>query len=602
MEEEVSCCLRLLTLNARSAAPGGALDTGMETALAESLGRLHKFCSSDNSSSTDHLERVLLPGLSQTFLRTAIVTPPTQTGKTLLFAVLRFYLQFGAELFHEGEAMLHAFFRLFLIKQFGDLATATASLAFLVEEKERLVEWHPVVLPQYFPLMLKLAVCHCPWLDRDMEELLPVMVAPASFLPLFPTLLDLPILAMALEDFEMMVGALPGALPSSVPKPPAPEDVFALMDSFHTGGGAPALRGESSEEVEEMEEGRGELRALFKDLMKDENAPLAMESHWTSPRLSSDLTKQLSSSKYSERIQAVASLALNLLQVYVAVAIRDVDNDDENEGGLLHMLLLKMFHRIDKIFPDTAFTEKVQEVCIQAMLEIFQRSPELLVKLKKPIVSYITKPFEGSFVQANMAQHLCWVVGEYSSRLRAHRGDVREIYEGIELLVYENIATCVSDARGLPTTPDATRSAAALGGKYGRARLLSLAITAIAKIGQGHPDLAARTEVCLAKVLRSASFLAPPVVERAADFLGLIRQPLSCTFAADVMMGAPPIHRLPPGSGREEGDRADTEKHFDLPSSSLPLYLLKGHQGLPFFDFSLDDVVLPPPVEPLVAV
>jgi AP-5 complex subunit zeta-1 len=128
-------------------------------------------------------------------------------------------------------------------------------------------------------------------------------------------------------------------------------------------------------------------------------------------------------------------------------------------------------------------------------------------------------------MQTELALHLCWAIGEHGAGGINHKDVAREIFENLELLLYENLATrlvflvhhlfllasmvllstdlihlLLLSRLGLSQEPGFD-SMGATSRKSSHARLLCFVVTAIAKLATCHNELLPRARVSLAKVL-----------------------------------------------------------------------------------------------------
>lgn len=568
MEGEVQQWLRLLSQGGRAGPTASATpsDASADAATADTVGKLLRVCESGRGQSLDVLSRAL-PALARIFQRAISLPQPTPSSTLLLLAVLRFYLHFGDEVLHDADKSLHTLFRSCLGRQYADPTVATAVLNFAVEEKAKLLAGHPQLLPQYFPLILKMLLCCGPKVGSQVEEILPAMVAPTSLLPLFPSLLDLPVLALALDDLEGTAGTLPGAAPSGALKRPAPEDLFALMDAAYTGSATSGSNEAAEEDQDQLSSGREALRGLFKEQLRDENDGLA-EGVWATPGLAVALAAA-TGSQASARVSHALQAAPRLLHLYFAVALRDVS--DEELGALLPVL----FERMEHLFPQQpAFSSAVRRLCMQFVLLALERSPHLIATLQKPIVNVIGQPSPSS-VKAELALQLCWAVGEHGGGGFSHVGAARQLYECLELVLYESLAASAAAAREEDSARDALGSMegpprqSARGG-HARARLLCVVVAAVAKLATWHRTLNPRARICIAKVARSQHVVDKSVWQRACVHLALLRDPAICA----AVLG-------PTGPGHGESASSTPRP--------LSFYLLADQPGLPLHDFSLAD-------------
>ncbi|GBG92842.1 hypothetical protein CBR_g57499 [Chara braunii] len=235
----------------------------------------------------------------------------------------------------------------------------------------------------FFPLLFKVLAWGGSELDSAFEELLPRLLVPSSFIPLFHAILDLPALVLALEDFERGSGYRPGMAPAGTVKSPAPEALLALMDVAYTGS-ISADDGSGAGNVTAA--GSLEARsAFFTELLRDENEGL-VEQHWSHPGMAIGLKAAASHSK-SGRLKHACDVAPSLLMIYFQTAIQHVSQ------ALLCALLPMIFARIVTLFPDESFRSKVHHLCIDTVLTVFGRMPELICVLRKPIINAIGQPY-----------------------------------------------------------------------------------------------------------------------------------------------------------------------------------------------------------------
>lgn len=557
-ERNWSMWLRLLSHSVRDTAGSASAD---DTTVLRAVKNLHQLCSKGEQNG-DLVGRVY-PHLTKIFSRCSASssTQKTSTG-LLLLAILQFFLDFGEPMLHDSDPSLHTFFRSCLSRQYADATVASATLEFLNQNKTKLMVAHPSLLPQYFPLLLKAVAWGSSTLDKAFTDLLPALMGVSSFLPLFPALLDLPTLVLALENLQASSGAAPGTTSGSK-KSPAPEALLALMDEAYTG----SIIADSQADAGNGGRGsaRDETEALFADLLKDENEGLA-ERHWSFPGMAAALQALMGSSP-SERLQHALILTPSLLRVYFSIALRDVND------SLLAALLPIVFLRVDAMLPDPKFTSQAQKLLLEFVLAAFQKSPHLVAVLKKPIMDRIGQP-HNTTAKTELALQLCWAVGEHGGGGVSYKDAARELFETLELLLYENLAS--SRMKGNAKRKDEDFMGAAVS----QSRLLCSVVTAIAKLATCHRELSPRARVCLSKVARSQQVLDRSVWRRAHDFLGLMHEPAMCSS----ILGPPTGYPNRPGSVQwsEGGTKA---------VASIPFYILGEKEGPPFHDFTLSDII-----------
>ncbi|XP_057461103.1 uncharacterized protein LOC130751515 [Actinidia eriantha] len=81
-------------------------------------------------------------------------------------AILQFFLDFGELVLHDADPSLRIFFLSCLSREFADPVVPETTLEFPNLNKRKLVTSYPTLLPQLFPLMLKLIA----WNGEKLEK------------------------------------------------------------------------------------------------------------------------------------------------------------------------------------------------------------------------------------------------------------------------------------------------------------------------------------------------------------------------------------------------------------------------------------------------
>lgn len=547
--------LRTLSVNARDAS-----DPASDTSLLHSVKKLCEMCKAEKS---EELVARVYPQISKLFQRSVTSFPHSRAPiAPLLLAILQFFLDFGEVVLHDADPSLRTFFRSCLSCEFADPIVAEATLNFLYTNKTKVLSSFPTLLPQFFPLLLKLIAWNGEKLEKLFLKVFPGIVSPSSFLPLFPSLVDLPILVVALERVERSSGPLIGSSIASIQKSAAPEMLLALMDEAYTGSAIEDRGGDSGSDDNNTID---VADSVFLELLKDENDGLA-ERHWTSPGMATALQAVINTPP-SDRLRQALHMAPRFLDMYFTIALQDISDP------LICALIPLLMSRYATLFPDKLFSYEVQKKLLEFMLAAFQRYPDFVALLKKPIIDRLGEAYDNP-AKTELALQLCWAIGEHGGGGISHKDAARELFESLELLLYENLS---SSRLGLSQDP--TRSDGAAFRKSSQARLLCFVITAIAKLATYHHELLPRARVSLAKVARSRSS-DMRVWRRARDYLGLLNEPAIC------------LSVLGPSSRSHQGPGTVnwSEGAFKM-IAHIPFYILNEHQGPPFHDFSFADIL-----------
>ncbi|KAL5802559.1 hypothetical protein ACOSQ3_031000 [Xanthoceras sorbifolium] len=554
--------LRTLSNSARDS--NLATDPASDPSLLQSVKKLYELCKEEKNE--DLVARVY-PHINKLFQRSvASVSQSGTSNGLLLLAILQFFLDFGEVVLHDADPSLRTFFRSCLSREFADPVVAEATLDFLNSNKKKLLSSFPALLPQFFPLLLKLIAWNGEKLEKAFLRVFPALMSPASFLPLLSSLLDLPILGVALEKVERSSGSLIGSSIASIQKSTAPEMLLALMDEAYTGstiadGGADS-ESEDSSTIDVAD-------PLFLELLKDENDGLA-ERHWTSPGMATTLQAVFNTSR-SDRMKQILNMTPRLLDMYFAIALRGVND------SLICALIPQIMTRHSTLYLDKNFSYEVRKRLLEFMLAAFQRSPDFVALLKKPIMDRLGEAYD-SPVKMELALQLCWAIGEHGGGGASHKDAARELFENLELLLYENLSSSrlgLMQEAGRGSYSENYR-------KSSQSRLLCFVVTAIAKLATYHRELLPRARVSLGKVARSR-ISDVRVWKRARDYLGLMNEPAICL---SVLGPSRPSRGVVQNPGTINWSEGGTKM-----VAHAPFYILGAQEGPPFHDFTFSDVI-----------
>ncbi|KAK1324820.1 hypothetical protein QJS10_CPA01g00951 [Acorus calamus] len=256
-------------------------------------------------------------------------------------------------------------------REFADPVVAEATLSFLNLNKTKLLSSFPTLLPQvqhdeFKPAFPSVGIHNEQELEKSFLKILPGMMSPGSFLPLFPALVDLPIVVVALEKVERSSGTLVGSSIDSIQKSTAPEMLLALMDEAYTGS---TIEDRAEDSGSDDSSAIDVIDQLFLDLLKDENDGIA-ERHWTSPGITTAL-QAATSTPPSDRLKQALDMTPRFLDIYFDVALRDVNNC--------------MF-----------FLCEVRKRLLEFILAAFHRSPDFIALLKKPIIDRLGEAYDST--------------------------------------------------------------------------------------------------------------------------------------------------------------------------------------------------------------
>ena len=141
---------------------------------------------------------------------------------------------------------------------------------------------------------------------------------------------------------------------------------------------------------------------------------------------------------------------------------------------------------------------------VDKVLAIFDRHPHFVVVLRKQIIEFIENRREEG--KEELLLSVCWAIGEYTTPVvdaKVSSEVLFELYEGLELFAFE--ANLAISSRAFDREAVLEFSAE----KY-NSRLMTVLMSAIAKIAARNPDLTPRALVCLAKIVKARNMLLSP--------------------------------------------------------------------------------------------
>ncbi|KAH1121070.1 hypothetical protein J1N35_004230 [Gossypium stocksii] len=106
--------------------------------------------------------------------------------------------------------------------------------------------------------------------------------------------------------------------------------------------------------------------------------------------------------------------------------------------------------RNSTLFPDKNYMYEVGRRLLEFMLASFQRSPDFISLLK--LLFTQVSPHILVFQFTELALQLCWAVGEHGGGGGSLKDAARELFESLELLLYENLSSRYSSEKKIAMT------------------------------------------------------------------------------------------------------------------------------------------------------
>lgn len=328
----------------------------------------------------------------------------------------------------------------------------------------------------------------------DFAELLPALVSGSSFVELLNSLLDLPLLAAALESQQAKR---------------MNEAAFGMT-----------------------EEDNGMFRALNSYLLRSQAG--VPETFWSQESTTKVVQSYFQSVPVTERVLAASRIVKPLVTRVLGVVLEN--GTDEN----LQNLLLVLFHRFDprQLFPNSDYRREVQSVLLSTILDIFEKHPTFIVALQRPIIELFgnttARDARGELVLA-----LIWVVGEFLSpasvsQAAVSRDVLNDFYEALELFVFEQMTAVKMVISGSASTrhPSGSTWLQQSSEEAFATRLALVVVGALSKFAARWPFFSSRVVICLSKLAAIADSMHPSVGERTNECIAVLKFP---SVAAAVM-------------------------------------------------------------------
>lgn len=370
-------------------------------------------------------------------------------------------------------------------------------------------------------------------------DILPACLSSSTFIELFHTILDLPLISAALFMVKNGVGDTGSS--SSMMGGGVSESEYGGMGSGSMAPGSVGGGGGGS--------WSGPYRVLYNYLLRNEGG--VPVNWWSSPTTRSIINAFCHEVQVTWRVREVMERVPALLSQYFAVLTQYGD-----EGSLLKVIPV-VFERIDQLFPSNAYQEAIRELLVQRLLAVFERYPAALVILKVYILEVINDR-QRNAAYDDLVLHLCWAIGEYCSPNLVPECTVdvlSEYDDALELFAFERMSLGTSGPS--PTSDESTFEN----------MLMSILLSSLTKLAARWPPLISRVSLCLEKMERYQSVFHPAVMTRASECLRILRYP----SIAAAILDAHHHTSLP-------------RTHVDL-DSSLPFVLRTPDQDLDTFAF-----------------
>ncbi|XP_017309744.1 AP-5 complex subunit zeta-1 isoform X1 [Ictalurus punctatus] len=365
----------------------------------------------------------------------------------VLLPIAQFYLNHSETAAVESEAVFCHLFSRFPAELFNEPMLAYEFVRFCLHNVSVLQE-KVAIYRHSFPNLLKFLAWNSPGLISEFMELLPSLLAPETAIELLHTLLDLPCLAAALDLQHRSAWYQVG---DRAAWDQQGSKITASLDAFRQ----PSYRG------------------LFLYILRPEAG-----TGDTIDRLSV-LHNALEGMAESPRVLCCAQIVPVLLHVYFNTITQMAD------GKMMNQLLLVLLERSSLLYNIKNFSTEVQRVFSTHLKALCKLHPPLIVEQYRELLEF-TSATTNIYSKEDFYTHVVWVIGEYLSLSYNPRCTVELItsfFEGLEAVLFE-----ITQVRQSASPP-----------RYSP-RLLTVLMTALAKLASRSQDLIPRASLFLSKM------------------------------------------------------------------------------------------------------
>ncbi|XP_046362626.2 AP-5 complex subunit zeta-1-like [Haliotis rufescens] len=408
----------------------------------------------------------------------------------IVLQILQFFVNHSSAVVHDpGDTYLH-YFRNVLGRNFHDPGVAFDTVRFILRNLETLCH-RTKVLSSFFPNILKILAWHPRTFVDEFTEILPALMSPTTAMEVFHTVLDLPCLTAALEVIEK------------------------AKKIEHLGQG-PTGDSEPSNSVEAFQ--HSFYRPLFSFVTRYDGG------HGDTIDKLSSLHNILSDMKSYPRVVVCSQAVPVLVRVWFSVVLEEVGA--EFAGQLLPVML----ERSSLLYTIPEFQNDIRRLLSENLVALLRKYPSIVNSQYLEISTFLmgTRNFTD---REAIFSNLVWCVGELCS---LHHDPsctadlIAKYYETLEAMTYEVSGLLLSAEHRSEVSP----------------KIVSVLISAIAKLSTRCQDLIPRAILCLTKVAKQHYNNAvdpeggEALVSRAHELINLLKLP---NFASVVLNPAADI-------------------------------------------------------------
>eukprot|EP01125_Pyxidicula_operculata_P018637 TRINITY_DN6633_c0_g1_i1.p1 TRINITY_DN6633_c0_g1~~TRINITY_DN6633_c0_g1_i1.p1 ORF type:complete len:681 (-),score=91.62 TRINITY_DN6633_c0_g1_i1:599-2377(-) len=303
-------------------------------------------------------------------------------GGHLYLAVLQFLLNHGEAVVYDSDSIFRNFLENYVGSKYYNTVISFEILQFFIKNKAKILSTTNL-FSTYFPPLLKLFAWN-PEYHEETKQLLPAFVGPSTFMELFHTLTDLPLVTAALIRMSQSsensgssssmssLGLTPSASSSNLLSTGSASSFPSLSNIPGSTGSLSSLSLSAAQSASNSETSR--YRVLYNYLLRNESGVTV--NWWGSSTTHEILQSFCKETVITSRIKRVANHVPSILELYLDVVIAYADE------RFVFQLVPVIFQRLEQLFPLPDFQQNVRSVMISKILAIFEKYPWFVVELK----------------------------------------------------------------------------------------------------------------------------------------------------------------------------------------------------------------------------
>ncbi|XP_070580171.1 AP-5 complex subunit zeta-1-like isoform X1 [Ptychodera flava] len=468
-EKAYEYCLRIIDQCERKPMKGQDYDL-QHACLVEALSVLDILCTQDSS---------LVPRLFPTIKRVYSQISDNVDYPRVHLALVQFFLNHGETVMYDPQPAMDTYFGRLVALHYNIPSTAFDTVMFLQDNLEVLC-LNTNIMEKYFPNLLKILAWNPRTFLTEYIDILPSMLSANTAAEMLHTLLDLPCMTAALEVAQKA----------------------SRFDTTTMSGSDLLVVPGGSLEAYLMPTNK----PLFKFVTRQE------AGHGDTIDRLNTLHKLISDMRFHPRVTVCGQAVPVLLHLYFQTVL------EYGAFELVCKLVPMILERSAQLYGEEVYKKEVRRVLADNLLVMFKLHPSLVIEVRSDLTEFI-EALRNDSSREDFFIHVVWLIGEYCSSAYDERcipETISKYYESLETLTYEISMSIQSSTDNKPPYS---------------VRLLTILMSALAKLASRCQDLIPRVLLCLSKISKQQTNSRLPedsklaLIGRANELVNLLKLP-----------------------------------------------------------------------------